>query len=317
MKGFIVERVRELCNKEHLSVSDLAKRLGMPQKTVNNYLNHSRGISSDFIINFVDSFGLNANWLLTGEGNMYLADQPTGQSERIARSGDMDNALIRLRSWMNEHNITFKSLGASIDIEEGILKSIFSRGIEPDIDLLQKIGENYPELSLNWVLTGKGNEYLSDLTNEVQSDEQSGSVLSSFHLAESKERGAIPYYADLPVSAGQGGLSEVANIEKPTGYMLIPNIGAESIFPVVGCSMLPKIKSGDLIGVNRVNRWERVEPDKIYMIITAEERMLKRLRIDSDNDNVLWCVSDNYQEFKIYKSEIINIYHVVFHGETL
>jgi phage repressor protein C with HTH and peptisase S24 domain len=131
-------------------------------------------------------------------------------------------------------------------------------------------------------------------------------------------RGAIPYYGDMPVAAGQAGLNECDNgVEKPTGYMLIPNISAERIFPVIGCSMLPKIKAGDIIGVNRMHQWERVEPDKIYMIVTREDRMLKRLRIDNENEDILWCVSDNYKEFKIDKSDIINIYHVVYHGEFL
>ena len=45
--------------------------------------------------------------------------------------------------------------------------------------------------------------------------------------------------------------------------------------------------------------------------------MIKRLRIDSENEDILWCVSDNYKEFKINRSEIKYIFHVVWHGELL
>lgn len=214
MKSNIITRIKEVCNDKQLSVNELSKQIGVAQRTTNSYLNEGRMPSVEFLLKLSSIFKLNANWLLNGEGEMYIDNNPI--------------------------------------------------------------------------------------------------------LFDEKVKGAIPYYADLPVSAGNQGLNTIGHREeKPTGYMLIPNVFAEEIFPVIGCSMLPRIKPGDIIGINRVNRWERVEPDKIYMIITNEERMLKRLRIDNDDNDILWCVSDNYQEFKIYKSEIINIFHVVYHGEML
>ena len=105
--------------------------------------------------------------------------------------------------------------------------------------------------------------------------------------------------------------------ETPDGYMRIPGVHAKALFPVIGCSMQPIIKPGDIIGINEVNRWDLVDPGKIYMIITNEERMIKRLRVDDDNDDILWCVSENYKDFKISKESIKAIYHVVFHGELL
>lgn len=209
----ITQRIKIILKEKNISETELSSLIGMSQRTVNNYINESRKVSFEFVENLVRTFELNANWLITGEGEMYIDNTPVLQDE--------------------------------------------------------------------------------------------------------KAKGAIPYYADLPVSAGRAGLSQAGQEENPSGYMSIPNVSAESIFPVIGCSMLPRIKAGDVIGVNRVNRWERVEPDKIYMIITNDERMLKRLRIDNEDNNILWCVSDNYQEFKIYKSEILNIYHVVYHGEML
>lgn len=129
------------------------------------------------------------------------------------------------------------------------------------------------------------------------------------------EKGAIPYYENLPVSAGQ--IAMVEGEEQPTGYVKIPGVSARWLFPVVGCSMKPEINPGDIVGVNAVDRWDRVDPDKIYMIVTNEERMIKRLRIDNENDEILWCISPNYPEFKILKSEVKVIYQVVFHGELM
>lgn len=205
----------------------------------------------------------------------------------------------RIKQAFENRGITAYKAGQDIGIGRSLLGKYMSGDSEPSVSNIKLIAE-YLNISLEWLITGKGN---MDNNTPI--------------LSEEKIKGAIPYYADLPISAGQEGLTQTSQEEKPTGYMLIPNVSAEGIFPVIGCSMLPKIKAGDVIGVNRVNRWERVEPDKIYMIITNEERMIKRLRIDNEDDSILWCVSENYHEFKIYKNDIVNIFHVVYHGELL
>ncbi|MDR1883021.1 MAG: S24 family peptidase [Prevotella sp.] len=175
----------------------------------------------------------------------------------------------------------------------------------PSFDMIQKIVDN-PTFQINadWLITGDG--------AMLKSDPPQPNAVLPFQLKD-----AIPYYADLPVSAGEQALAEVVSTETPTGYMLIPGVSAKGIFPVVGCSMLPLIKAGDYIGINEINRWDLVDPAKIYMIITHEERMIKRLRTDSEDDEILWCVSENYKDFKILKVDIKAIYHVVYHGELL
>ena len=209
--------------------------------------------------------------------------------------------IDRVNILMEKLNISSDTdLSNKIGVGQRSVSYYLSRERKPSLDFIEKI-VNSLGLSADWLLTGKGNM------------EQNNTPV----LFDEKIRGAIPYYADLPVSAGEQGLSQIETEEKPTGYMLIPNVSAERIFPVVGCSMLPKIKPGDVIGTNTVNTWDKVEPDKIYMIVTNEERMIKRLRTDPENNDILWCVSDNYKEFKIDKNEIKSIFHVVWHGELM
>lgn len=194
----------------------------------------------------------------------------------------------RIKQAFELRGVTAYKAGQDIGIGRSLLGKYMSGDSEPSVSNIKLIAE-YLNVSLEWLITGKGS---------IDNNESTA-------LLSEKVKGAIPYYADLPVSAGDQGLTTMGHREEnPTGYMLIPNVSAEELFPVVGCSMLPKIKAGDVVGVNRVNRWERVEPDKIYMIITNEERMIKRLRIDNEDDSILWCVSDNYHEFKDRKSVV-------------
>lgn len=158
-----------------------------------------------------------------------------------------------------------------------------------------EISKHFPDLNRNWLLTGDG--------EMLGSSEQTIS--------------GIPYYKDIPVSAGQAELQDSASREIVVGSINIGGVTGKYAFPVIGCSMEPVIHAGDIIVVDEVNRWDRIDPDKIYLIITRDDRMIKRLEIDDDDDGKLWCVSHNYKRFSINKEEIVRLYRVTFYGRLV
>lgn len=123
----------------------------------------------------------------------------------------------------------------------------------------------------------------------------------------------IPFW-NLPVTAGKN-LSEIIGSHSPDAYIIGKFPGAdlvENIFPVSGTSMEPEILDGSIIGVRRMNNWDILDPSKIYLIITHEDRMIKRIDHDQKNKKILWCISPNHSSFKILKEEIIEIHRVCF-----
>ncbi len=142
-------------------------------------------------------------------------------------------------------------------------------------------------------------------------------ILKSESLEQPTATDGIPYYENLPVSAGQAGLNLVPQVETPTGYISIPGVSAIAAFPVVGCSMEPEIKPGDYIAVVPLDRLESIDPDKTYLIITRDDRMIKHLHADLDDDEILWAQSPNYPKFRIPKADILALYRITFHGRTL
>lgn len=143
---------------------------------------------------------------------------------------------------------------------------------------------------------------LGDLTDKEEAKRQD--------IVQPARKKGIPFYSDMDVSAGK--LNTLYGKEEPAGYIDLPGIKAEALFPVVGYSMQPEINPGDIIGVVAMNSWEIIDPDKIYMIITDEDRMIKHIEMDTDNKNIVWCVSPNYNRFKLNKSDIRAIYRVTF-----
>lgn len=125
---------------------------------------------------------------------------------------------------------------------------------------------------------------------------------------------SIPYYKEVPVSAGRAELMKVEGEENAVGFIKITGVSGKFAFPVIGCSMEPVIHAGDIVVVDELNQWDKIDPDKIYLIFTHDDRMIKHLETDEGNDEILWCVSPNYKRFSIDKTDILKIYKVTFYG---
>ena len=170
-------------------------------------------------------------------------------------------------------------------------------------EIVSEIVRIYSDLNIEWVFKNEG-EMLNTSTPKYQ-------------LSDEFIEGAIPYYDNLPVSAGQFDLATYRREENPTGWIKIPGVSAKGLFPVVGCSMKPDINPGDVVGLSNIDRWEMVDPDKVYLIVTRDDRMIKHLMIDESDKEILWCISPNYPKFSIRKDEIVYIYRITFHGKLM
>jgi len=211
----------------------------------------------------------------------------------------IDTVKSRLSDFREHKGIKVRPFEASIGVSNGYLKQL--KNI-PSNEILERIYLTYPELSRVWLLTGEG-EMLTRKEETTSSDE----------TVDTRSR--IPYYEELQVSAGR--LDVITQNAQPSGWVDLPGVTAAALFPVVGCSMKPDINPGDAIGITQLDAWDVVDPDKVYLVITNDERMIKHLAIDETDDSVIWCISPNYPKFKINKSDIKYIYRVSFCGKLM
>lgn len=198
----------------------------------------------------------------------------------------------RVLLFAKNQGIAIETFLSSIGMTYGSFKGKAKKG-SLNSDAIVEISTKYPTISLTWLLTGDG-----DMLSTPGSDR-----------ASSK---AVPYW-DLPVSAGHS-VIDIIGEKNPAGYIQgLPGIDiAENILPVTGMSMEPEISNGAIIGVRKTDNWETLNTERIYLIITRDDRMVKRIEPDNENDNILWCISPNYHKFKIYKEDIIEIQRVCF-----
>lgn len=219
-------------------------------------------------------------------------------------------AIERFFLFLESKGLKHTPLEKELGLSNGYLGKMKARKASIGSNVVEKIISFFPDLDINWLLTGNG-EMLKGNNTVVSIKEP------QFSISQFKQRGYAPYYPDLLVSAGQLDLMNIEQREEPESWIKIPGIEVDGWFPIIGCSMEPKVCAGDIVGVRQLDGWERLDPDKTYLIITHDDRMIKHLEIDEENKDILWAVSENYRRFKLEKAEIIQIFRVVWAGRLV
>lgn len=165
-------------------------------------------------------------------------------------------------------------------------------GLKSEIggDKIVKILTCYPEISPEWLLTGKGSMLKTEsVIAKLVSDPVEGIPL-------------IP----IEAMAGYGG-GEMQIMEFESERFVVPTFkGADFLIQVKGSSMYPKYNSGDIVACKKLQlndlffQW-----NKVYVLDTEQGALIKRIDIASDDDHVM-IVSDNekYRPFPLHKSKI-------------
>ena len=209
----------------------------------------------------------------------------------------IDSIKRRIIKVFESKGLNANSASSILGIPQRTLNRQVNEDAKVGMELVSALLNNFADISPAWLMLGEGDMYLDVAQPDLS-------------------KNCAPFYNDLPVSAGLRDAFDPTS-EVPSGYISMPQWSTQFYFPVSGTSMEPEIHSGDIIGVNRVDSLRDIDPDKIYMIVTNESRMIKRCYHDKENSELMWCVSPNYPSFAIRKSDICAIFHVVNRIERL
>ena len=62
----------------------------------------------------------------------------------------------RFQKWLDYNNINSNKLAEKINVSRATISHIISGRNKPSVDFLHKILKKYPDLNLNWLVTGVG-----------------------------------------------------------------------------------------------------------------------------------------------------------------
>ena len=66
------KRIKEIRSKLNLSVAKMAEKIQIPARTFVSYESDGRTPSLEFLAQLCKTYNINANWFLTGEGDMFI-----------------------------------------------------------------------------------------------------------------------------------------------------------------------------------------------------------------------------------------------------
>lgn len=161
---------------------------------------------------------------------------------------------------------------------------------------LETILKFFPELSADWLITGKGPMLRSDLP--------------AAHPATEPGAG-IPL---IPINAMAGAFtgSQVVLELECERYVVPVFKEAEFLITVKGSSMIPKYNSGDIVACKRMPLDTFFQWNKVYVLDTEQGPLIKRVK-KGTTDETLTIFSDNpkYEPFELPRTKIYHIALVV------
>lgn len=155
----------------------------------------------------------------------------------------------------------------------------------------------YPELNIEWLITGEGDM----IRNEKDSIEYKVAPLGK----------SVPL---LPVNA-QGGylddfVDQVTHVDCES--ILSPIQDVDFGITVIGDSMEPRYLNGSKILIKKINEKAFIEWGKVFVLDTTNGIVVKQLK-PSKKDGFVTCLSfnENYPAFDVAMEDIFGIYKVM------
>ena len=204
--------------------------------------------------------------------------------------------------------IAYKGIDkATLERKSGLSNDAVNKmGDNTRTSTLDKISNAYPDINIAWLKTGVG-----EMIQNQERNEKTISV-NQTTVSTSKRNGALIY--DIDATCGLSGRDIEFTDEKVIGSIDAPEINPDSkIIFATGDSMQPLIASGDRVVIRKIESWDFFNYGQVYLIITNEYRLIKRVRRhpkDADNLILLRSENPNYDDIDLPKREIIHLFIV-------
>ena len=188
----------------------------------------------------------------------------------------------RLKAYLSAKNISMAEFGRRIGVSGAYVTSM-RKSIQPD--KIEKIRAEFPDLDIDWLLTGKEKQV-----------KQSNDVA----LGNAETRPRLP----LNVTAGGNEILDAALLSQCEQVPVVPMFPNYTFtMKVTGESMQPYICPGDEVACLKIETPAFLQWGRIHVLFTSQGAIVKRIY---DGGEGIRCVSlnENYQDFTIPKSEI-------------
>lgn len=212
----------------------------------------------------------------------------------------MEELKGRLTNFIEGYTkLSIRKFEEKCGLKNGTIGAIKTQG--PTASNLYKISYTFPELNMNWLLTGK-----------------EGMLKDDKETADTSKKKELPL---LPFDAVAGFLAD--NIPNSFAFSeetySVPEFtarGADFAIRVCGDSMHPKYNNGDILAAKIVKDPSFFQWGRCYVLSTSQGCVVKRLYPDPHDKGMIICHSENtdsFPDYEIPRDEIFGIALVVGH----
>lgn len=134
------DNLKKIRNTLNISIVELSSKINIPQRTITSYEQKERLCSVKFINHLNKYLNVNANWFVTGNGEMFL--------KKYSTIGE------RIKSLLVQHDISISKLAVILNIQEQELNDIINGSKLPDLNILDLLKLKF-NISVDWLLYGE------------------------------------------------------------------------------------------------------------------------------------------------------------------
>lgn len=214
----------------------------------------------------------------------------------------MEYPIERLIQYLDSKKISKRSAEVILKVGNGRLGKMVSNKTEIKDHLLEKILNEFPDLSKRWLMTGEGDMLLHTAVKPTNQTNRK-----------------VPYY-EIDVSASVVGVFTDSAIEAPSSELSVPGLeDCDFAVPVYGNSMYPIYENGTIIVCKEIENKQLINYGEVYFIVTRDYRMVKRLQRGNTESTIL-AESENqekrpngkpkYEPLELPVDEILKLYLV-------
>lgn len=181
--------------------------------------------------------------------------------------------------------------------------------------IINKILKKYPEINLEWLLSGKGNMIKATYPETDKNRSLNESTPIYNHKKEIDQtkilsKGEKIFYAS-PALSGQSLYSKERKTSASGQIRNIPHLSSsESFLPVIGYSMPPEIKEGSIIGVKQITDLDSLNTERACLLITEQECMICLVKQDPNDTGKFICSTPREDIFLLEKSKLIELHRI-------
>ena len=202
------------------------------------------------------------------------------------------------------------------------------QGSEPSLPTLVDFQRKWPELSLDWLVLGEG----SMLRGRTGGAAAMSDRAVSGRTASAKGLPVVNGGKVLAITVDKDGNDnlELVPIHAQAGYAVqhneavfvqdlpryrVPGFehGKYRAFEVAGDSMEPTLNHRDIVVCSYVDNWRLLVPDNMYVVVTTESVMLKRIRhriTDLDSEVLLHSDNSHRRPYPLDVADITELWRV-------